>query len=98
MFDMADTSGAYPSDEEPLDVYSRTVSGVVDKVGPAVVRVESIAKGRGNAGTGSGVIIAGDGLVLTNSHVIASAKRVRLGFSEVAKLRRKYSEMILISI
>jgi S1-C subfamily serine protease len=82
MFDMADTSGAYPSNEEPLDGYSRTVGGVVDKVGPAVVRVESIAKGRGNAGAGSGVIIAGDGLVLTSSHVIAGAKRVRLGFAE----------------
>jgi S1-C subfamily serine protease len=63
-----------------LDAYSRTVSAVADRVGPAVVRVESRGVGR-SGGTGSGVIIAGDGLVLTNSHVIAGASRVRLGFA-----------------
>jgi S1-C subfamily serine protease len=31
---------------------------------------------------GSGVIIAGDGLVLTNSHVAAGARRVRLVLAE----------------
>ena len=72
----------YPKDEAPLDTYSRAVSAVVDRVGPAVVRVESVAKGRRQGGTGSGVIIAGDGLVLTNSHVIGGAKRVRLVFAE----------------
>ena len=66
----------YPRDEGPLDAYSRAVAKVVDQVGPAVVRVESIAKGGRCAGVGSGVIIAGDGLVLTNSHVVG--KRLRL--------------------
>ena len=55
----------YPEDEGPLDAYSRVVAAVVDRVGPAVVRVESVAGRR--AGVGSGMIIAGDGLVLTNS-------------------------------
>jgi S1-C subfamily serine protease len=68
-------------DEAPLDAYSRVVSGVADRVGPAVVRVESGGEGR-QAGIGSGVIIAHDGLVLTNSHVVAGAKRVRLVLSE----------------
>jgi S1-C subfamily serine protease len=44
--------------------------------------VESFAKGRRQAGAGSGVIIAGDGLVLTNSHAIGGAKHVRLAFAE----------------
>ena len=69
---------SYPRDEAPLDAYSRAVATVVERVGPAVVRVESVAKGRSHGGVGSGVIIAGDGLVLTNSHVIGGAKRVRL--------------------
>jgi S1-C subfamily serine protease len=69
---------SYPQDEAPLDAYSHAVATVVERVGPAVVRVESVAKGRSHGGVGSGVIIAGDGLVLTNSHVIGGAKRVRL--------------------
>ncbi|VTU25982.1 Putative serine protease HtrA [Variovorax sp. SRS16] len=68
-------------DEAPLDAYSRVVSAVADQVGPAVVRVESRRPGR-RGGLGSGVVIAGDGLVLTNSHVVAGARRVRLGMAE----------------
>lgn len=71
-----------PRDEAPLDVYSRAVATIVDWVGPTVVRVESVAKGRRENGVGSGVIIAGDGLVLTNSHVVGGAKRLRLAFAE----------------
>jgi S1-C subfamily serine protease len=72
----------YPRDEGPLDAYSRAVAMVVDRVGPAVVRVESVAEGRRRGGVGSGVIIAGDGLVLTNSHVVGGAKRPRLSIVE----------------
>ena len=71
-----------PKGRGPLDAYSRAVATVVDRVGPAVVRVESVADGCRRAGVGSGVIIAGDGLVLTNSHVVGGAKRVRLSIAE----------------
>jgi S1-C subfamily serine protease len=71
-----------PRDEGLLDAYSRAVASVVDRVGPGVVRVESVADGRRRGGVGSGVIIAGDGLVLTNSHVVGGAKRVRLSIAE----------------
>jgi len=71
-----------PRDEGPLDAYSRAVAMVVDRVGPSVVRVESVADSYGRAGVGSGVIIAGDGLVVTNSHVVGGAKRVRLSIAE----------------
>jgi S1-C subfamily serine protease len=70
------------TDEAPLDAYSRAVSSVVDRIGPAVVRVEGIVPGRRQGGVGSGVIIAGDGLVLTNSHVVRDAKRMHLAFAE----------------
>jgi S1-C subfamily serine protease len=73
-------SVAVPSaaDTELLDAYSNAVISVADTVGPAVVRVETRgAKGR-PGGVGSGVVIAPDGLVLTNSHVVTGAKEVRL--------------------
>ncbi len=72
-----------PDDSLLLDAYSNAVISVVDRVGPAVVRVERIAEGRERGGgVGSGVVIAGDGLVLTNSHVVGGAKRVRLTFAD----------------
>jgi S1-C subfamily serine protease len=67
--------------ENILDTFSTTVAGVAEAVGPTVVRVES-AGPNGRGGVGSGVVIAGDGLVLTNSHVVAGAKRLRLSFTE----------------
>jgi S1-C subfamily serine protease len=66
---------------DPLDAYSRTVSQIADDVGPAVVRVDSVSSNR-RSGSGSGVIIAGDGLVLTNSHVVAGARRVRMALAD----------------
>jgi S1-C subfamily serine protease len=77
----APESSSPPTDESPLYAYSRVVSSVADRVGPAVVRVESGGQDR-RGGIGSGVIIADDGLVLTNSHVVAGASRVRLALSE----------------
>jgi len=68
-------------DERPLfDAYSQAVVDVVDKVGPAVVRVETPPdrEKRHRGGTGSGVVISPDGLVLTNSHVVQGASAVRL--------------------
>jgi S1-C subfamily serine protease len=63
-------------DAELLDSYSNAVITVADHVGPAVVRVETPNDRPG--GVGSGVVIAPDGLVLTNSHVVQGAKEVRL--------------------
>ena len=66
-----------PEDQALLDAYSRAVIDVVDRVGPAVVRLDVKA---GNdtrrGGTGSGVIVAPDGLVLTNSHVVGGGTAV----------------------
>jgi S1-C subfamily serine protease len=67
-----------PDDQELLDAYSRAVIDVVDRVGPAVVRlaVHGGDNGRSRGGTGSGVIVAPDGLILTNSHVAGTASRI----------------------
>src|SRR6202167_4926791 len=59
-------------DQALLDAYSRAVIDVVDRVGPAVVGLTvhtGEANGRSRGGTGSGVVGAPDGLILTNSHV-----------------------------
>lgn len=78
-------------DEALLDLYSRRVASVVDRVGPSVVRVDNLSApgaparggGRGQGGgIGSGVVIAPDGLILTNSHVVRGAYRLRVALPE----------------
>ena len=44
-----------PEDRELLDAYSRAVIDVVDRVGPAVVRLDVNSGGGRHGGTGSGV-------------------------------------------
>ena len=70
---------AAADDDSLLDAYSRAVTGVADRLGPTVVRIDVWKRERAaRAGSGSGVIVAPDGLVLTNSHVVGGASRVEL--------------------
>jgi len=58
-------------DQAVLDAYSRAVIDVVERVSAAVVRLDvRSTKEKRRGGTGSGVVVAPDGLVLTNSHVV----------------------------
>lgn len=72
------------NDDVLLDAYSQAVTAVADAVGPAVMRVDTRSRegGAGRGGTGSGVVIAPDGLVLTNAHVVNGAREVRLTDTE----------------
>ena len=77
--DLAETQPVPPEDQALLDAYSRAVIDVVERVGPAVVRLDVMKAGNERqGGTGSGVVVAPDGLVLTNSHVVGGAARVNV--------------------
>src|ERR1700747_673493 len=70
-------------DQALLDSYSQAVIDVVDRVGPAVVRLavrngDPARPGQSRGGSGSGVIVAPDGLILTNSHVAGAASRIEV--------------------
>ena len=84
--------GADPlRDAELLDAYSRAVVGVVERTGPAVV---SISLGSSAAteefepvGAGSGFVIAPDGYIVTNSHVVLKAPRIDVTFTSGDRFR-----------
>jgi S1-C subfamily serine protease len=59
-----------------LDAFSQAVIRVAERVSPSVAHVQ-----RGRA-AGSGVVIAPDGYVLTNAHVVDDAKAVQIVFPE----------------
>jgi len=94
-----------PADDQALlDAYSRAVIDVVDRVGPAVVRLSvhtefphpraGEAKRESRGGTGSGVVVAPDGLILTNSHVAGNnssggASRIEVTTADGQDLRAR---------
>ena len=81
------SEGHSRGDTTLLDAYSNAVTKVVERVGPSVVRLDIRHGGRGRAGSGSGVILSPDGLVLTNSHVVQGAKRAELPLEQPTRFR-----------
>jgi len=65
-----------PNDDDLLDAYSRAVVDVVDRIGPAVASLTLGRRGRRPDGEGSGVVVAPDGYLLTNSHVVKGRSNV----------------------
>jgi serine protease Do len=66
------------SDAEALDAYSRTVSGVAERLAPSVANLRVRHRGRGGGtfeGGGSAVVITPDGYLLTSAHVVAGTRR-----------------------
>src|SRR5438046_8707907 len=61
-----------------LDAFSQAVIRVVERVAPSVAHVQ-----RGRAG-GSGVVIAPDGYILTNAHVVDDSRVVEIVFRDGA--------------
>jgi S1-C subfamily serine protease len=59
---------------DELDSYSRTVSAVAAEI---TGRVAAVRTGRGS---GSAVVVPGDGVLVTNAHVVGSGRRGRADF------------------
>ncbi len=76
-------------DGELLDAYSRAVVDVVETVAPSVVSIRVVAENRRGdtgEGAGSGFVVAPDGFVVTNDHVVNQAKHVGVVFTDGREL------------
>lgn len=71
---------------ELLDAYSRAVTSVVERVEPSVVAINVERRDKTLQGefegSGSGVIIAPDGFILTNNHVVENVSRVEVRLTD----------------
>jgi S1-C subfamily serine protease len=65
---------------EPMDEYSRTVSGVASRLMPAVASLQVRQRGRDSGG--SAVVFTPDGFMLTNAHVVGHGQTGTASFSD----------------
>src|SRR4051812_14496945 len=78
------------TDQQLLDVYSSTITGVARHASQAVVHVKVVKKGihpktkqtYDQPGSGSGFVISTDGYIVTNDHVIENAQSIKVAFAD----------------
>lgn len=72
-----------PSEEDALDAYSATVSGVAERLLPAVASLRvGRQDGRRPEGSGSAVSVTREGLLVTSAHVVDRATRGVAAFAD----------------
>lgn len=79
------------ADGELLDAYSRAVVSVVETVSPSVVHVQVKGErnGRPAQGSGSGVVVSPDGLILTNNHVVDGVAGIDVSLNDGRRFRAR---------
>jgi S1-C subfamily serine protease len=70
-----------PDTGAALDAYSRVVTAVAGEVTPHVAALQ-VSDAYGRAGAGSAVVFTGDGLLLTNAHVVGGTRSGKAVFSD----------------
>ena len=64
-----------------MDIFSQTFINAINRVKNSVVKIDMIGVKQGKkvvAGSGSGFVFSGDGMIFTNSHVIAKGGTIRI--------------------